>query len=321
MNLKLLYILALLLAFLPLDAKNKITYEYDANNRLSKVTYSNGTVVIYEYDELGNRTSKTTHGGIEKTIISFEDPEVKAICIAHWDTDDDEELSYEEAAAISDIGRVFYGVNITTFNEFKYFTGLTTLSEAAFYGCDYLESIEIPLGVTEIEYGVFRYCGNLKNVSLPQSLVFIGSDAFGMCGRLSSIIIPENVTDISSAFDRCSSLTKVTSLRKEPTDISEYAFKDCYQSATLFVPSGTKEKYQEATGWKNFYNIVEMESATLGDVNNDGSVSIADVMALTSIILSENEGTTNVADINGDGAINIADVTALVNIIIGKTGQ
>ena len=34
------------------------TYEYDANNRLTKVTYSNGVTVTYSYDALGNRLSK-----------------------------------------------------------------------------------------------------------------------------------------------------------------------------------------------------------------------------------------------------------------------
>ena len=59
----------------------------------------------------------------------------------------------------------------------------------------------------------------------------------------------------------------------------------------------------------------------LGDVNNDGSVTIADVTALVNIILGKDtEGLYNhdAADVNNDGNITIADVTALVNIILGK---
>lgn len=60
-----------------------------------------------------------------------------------------------------------------------------------------------------------------------------------------------------------------------------------------------------------------------GDVNKDGSVTIADVTALVNIIL----GKDNVepyqydhaaADVNSDSSITIADVTALVNKILGK---
>ncbi|MBR0433857.1 MAG: M60 family metallopeptidase [Bacteroidaceae bacterium] len=56
----------------------------------------------------------------------------------------------------------------------------------------------------------------------------------------------------------------------------------------------------------------------LGDVNADGSVTIADVTALVNIILGSSMDTVGVADVNGDGAVTIADVTALVNIILGK---
>ncbi|CAN5177560.1 hypothetical protein BH10CYA1_BH10CYA1_62870 [soil metagenome] len=33
------------------------TYEYDDNGRLVSVTYANGTVIVYNYDSAGNRTS------------------------------------------------------------------------------------------------------------------------------------------------------------------------------------------------------------------------------------------------------------------------
>ena len=66
-----------------------------------------------------------------------------------------------------------------------------------------------------------------------------------------------------------------------------------------------------------------IKAATNGDVNNDGSVTIADVTALVNIILGNApdptpDGETNPADINRDGNVTIADVTALVNIILGK---
>jgi len=46
-----------------LFAFSQITYQYDNLNRLSKVTYQNGTTVSYTYDELGNRTQKTVTQG------------------------------------------------------------------------------------------------------------------------------------------------------------------------------------------------------------------------------------------------------------------
>ena len=63
--------------------------------------------------------------------------------------------------------------------------------------------------------------------------------------------------------------------------------------------------------------------AARGDVNRDGSVDMADVTALASIILGKDNTQPyqydhNAADVNGNGGISIADVTALLSIILGK---
>ena len=56
----------------------------------------------------------------------------------------------------------------------------------------------------------------------------------------------------------------------------------------------------------------------IGDVNNDGELSIGDVTALVNVILSHggDSDTRKRADVNSDGEVTIADVTALINIIL-----
>ena len=71
------------------------------------------------------------------------------------------------------------------------------------------------------------------------------------------------------------------------------------------------------------YKELQEESSKVGDVNGDGSVTIADVTALVNIILGKDNTEPykydhKAADVNGDEGITIADVTALVNIILGK---
>lgn len=58
MKKNLLYTLLVLLFTLQATAQNKVSYTYDANNRLTQVVYPNGTTVKYTYDALGNRLSK-----------------------------------------------------------------------------------------------------------------------------------------------------------------------------------------------------------------------------------------------------------------------
>ncbi len=60
--------------------------------------------------------------------------------------------------------------------------------------------------------------------------------------------------------------------------------------------------------------LVPYTSISVGDVNGDGEVNIADVTALVALILSDSPYHP-VADINGDNRLSIADVTALVNNI------
>lgn len=93
-------------------------------------------------------------------------------------------------------------------------------------------------------------------------------------------------------------------------------WKGSAQSITITNPNRSTQ---------NLYGIeVRYAKATLrGDVNRDGSVTIADVTALVNIILGKDEVQPykydhDAADVNTDKSITIADVTALVNIILGK---
>jgi len=53
----------------------------------------------------------------------------------------------------------------------------------------------------------------------------------------------------------------------------------------------------------------------MGDLNNDGSLDILDLVALANLILNE-EFDLN-GDMNGDGQLNILDIVSLVNTILG----
>ena len=57
------------------------------------------------------------------------------------------------------------------------------------------------------------------------------------------------------------------------------------------------------------------ETYLRGDVNNDGSVDISDVVELVNIILNSQSGNPR-ADVNEDGNVDISDVVELVNIIL-----
>ena len=105
------------------------------------------TITVTTTDRLKTAICEIT---VIETNIQFEDPYVKAICVQNWDTNEDGELSYEEAAAVRSVESVFYNNQaILTFKEFKYFTGVTSLTNA-FYGCKNLFRIELPNSIESI---------------------------------------------------------------------------------------------------------------------------------------------------------------------------
>ena len=170
----------------------------------------------------------------ECPYITFADNNVKTLCVANWDTSGDGELSYDEAAAVTDLDDVFkFNKTITSFDEFQYFTGLTeistqsfgectnltsitlpnsveTIGDYAFYMCTGLTSLTMPNSVTIIGVGAFSDCRNINTITLSNSLTEIGQTAFGSCNSITSITIPASVTSIgNSAFQACTGLTRV----------------------------------------------------------------------------------------------------------------
>lgn len=65
------------------------------------------------------------------------------------------------------------------------------------------------------------------------------------------------------------------------------------------------------------YGYDLFENYTLGDVNDDGTIDILDVVLTVNIILNPGDETP-AADLNQDGVINVLDIVIIVNIILGE---
>ena len=98
-------------------------------------------------------------------LITFADNKVLSLAV-RWDVDGDEELSYEEAAAVKDISTVFKSSTITSFEELRYFTALEEIPEQAFRGASKMRSICLPKNVKVINKFAFTGCSELSYVVL-----------------------------------------------------------------------------------------------------------------------------------------------------------
>lgn len=62
--------------------------------------------------------------------------------------------------------------------------------------------------------------------------------------------------------------------------------------------------------------IDEISTMIPGDVNNDGTLNVVDVVTTVNLIL--NGAYNELADINGDNALNVTDVISIINLILNN---
>ena len=209
--------------------------------------------------------------------------------------------AFEDCIGLTSI-TISNGVTIIGDYAFAWCSGLTSITipnsvtsigNSAFEGCSGLTSITIPNSVTRIGDYTLAYCSGLTSITIPNSVTSIGNYAF-YCSGLTSITIPNSVTSIGEwAFAYCSNLKKVHSEIEEPFAISDYVFwyydsnNGIYRftPAKLYVPVGTKAKYEATDGWKNFESIVEPgpETVTVGNTLVAGFSSNKD-LDFTSLV-------------------------------------
>jgi hypothetical protein len=110
----------------------------------------------------------------------------------------------------------------------------------------------------------------------------------------------------------------------EPFKIDAGVFKyydngSKFTNATLFVPKGTKEKYEATDGWKEFKTIEEIEVSVQpqGDVNGDLTVDVADIASVIDVMARS--GNDAAADVNKDGTVDVADIAAIIDVMAGQS--
>lgn len=293
------------------------TYEQGTTCTLTATAYGdyefshwteNGVTVstnaTYSFVVEGNRSLVARF--TNPNFIAFADPNVKAICVSNWDTDGDGELSYAEAAAVTNLGRAFQSMGITSFNELQYFSGLTFLNEDEFNSCSNLTSITIPESVTTIGYNAFAYC-NLTSITIPESVTNINCCLFYGSGittinynatncsvndwlygaSLTNLNIGDNVQVIPDNFvSNQSNLVGTLHIPASVTSIGGSAFANCRGfTGTLTIPASVT-----SIGGSAFSGCTGFTNLTIGSsVTTIGESAFYNCSGLTgSLTLPEN---------------------------------
>lgn len=181
------------------------------------------TLLLWQISSLQRRSAQMEKEAAEQQlqlkilnheIIGFDDPEVQRLCVAHWDTDGDGQLSYKEAAAVDSLGQVFTGnKKILSFDELENFTGLTAIDANAFRDCESLQSVRLPISVRFIRSNAFRHTA-IERFKVPGTVAGLGDHFMEDCPNLETVIfrarLPQNnMTEESVPFVNCPRLTTI----------------------------------------------------------------------------------------------------------------
>ena len=216
----------------------------------------NGVIVstdaVYTFVVLGERNLVANF--VAEGNINFADANVKALCVANWDSNNDGELSYAEAAAVTSLDNVFKNnTNIHSFNELPYFLGLGSIGEQAFYGCTELTQVTIPEHVTTIGSKAFWNCPALQTIRFnaincmsmqttynSQTYSVFSKDAAGSASNLKSVILGTDVQRIPDyAFNNCVDIYPGLTIRNSVTEIGAHAFEGCSSMTNLAFQSNS----------------------------------------------------------------------------------
>ena len=206
----------------------------------------------------------TIDGSITDDLIDFADKETEKLCVANWDTNGDGYLSKTEAAAVTSIGTVFKGTEITSFDELEYFTGLTKIEDQSFRFCGKLRSLKIPANVNSLGQWAF-WNSSLEEIFIPQNLTDIHFTAFSFVPSLKYISVDVNnpvydsrnncnaiiVTATNTLFRACQN----TAIPVDVTTLGRVSFDNVQGIDDFVVPNQIERIEAGAFGYSSISSI------------------------------------------------------------------
>lgn len=142
-------------------------------------------------------------------------------------------------------------------NSLKY------IGSGAFSGCSsFTGTLTIPASVEIVGAGAFNNCSSFSgSLIIPSSIRKIENNTFQNCVGISSVEIPNSITSIGSyAFMGCENITHVISKIETPYIIDSGVFLRISSDATLQVPKGSINNYQDCKGWLNHFKKIKDET-------------------------------------------------------------
>lgn len=306
--------------------------------RLVKLTLPDGLLRIADSAFFG--CEKLVNATIPKSVQSIEN---YAFSNTGWYSAQPDGILYLDGCVLGVKG----ALNETNVNIAD---GTRLIAEHAFFRSDSITDITIPSSVQYIGKDAFYGTGWYS--AQPSGLVILDGCLLDVKGEITDekVILPNDVRVIAvEALQGCKNVESFT-LPEATAFVNDGAFKECtalesvkfcnsqcYVSekagtipsdVTLGSYKGSEvEGYAQRLGYKfkPIIGTVSLNSVySLGDLDDDGEVSLKDRLVLLDIIAGKLEpvGTAiQAADLNKDGKIDTGDIEVLVLVIVNARGD
>lgn len=198
--------------------------------------------------------------------IVFADPNLEAFCANQWG--DGVGLKPSQAAEVTGSfpRDIFRYSSYTSFDEFRYFTGLSGLDTYAFRDTAF-KSIVIPPNITVISNWDF-YQSQLESVTLPDTLTTIQIHAFRNA-KLKSVTIPASVTSIGDTafYNNGNQFTTAVLLPTTPPTCDSSKIFVSNANLKIYVPYSSDHSILDA--YKASWTAL---TSKIYELNSDGTI-------------------------------------------------
>lgn len=235
--------------------------------------------------------------GFANENIQFVDEAFMAYCVSHYDGNNDGEVSFAEAAAVTSYAPFTAAEKeaIRSVYELAYFPA--NIGIPSFEGCTGLERIILPGTLSDIPENTFKDCRSMREINIPDNVRTVGKGVFEGCSSLqyfsgilasndntflideeknllayapyshNNLIIPSDVRTIApGVFQNCSNIKSV--MLSQITNIGADAFRGCTSLASLNIVQSIEEiganAFDGCTSLERVYSMRETP-ATIGN--------------------------------------------------------
>ena len=262
---------------------------------------------------------------------------------------------------VKEIGTSAFGY-CSKLDVFPFGDAIQKIDSDAFMSCSSLpETLVLPASFTTLGWGNVFNESSIRSFDLSQCTL-TGQFAYNAFGRCTSLVLPEK-GDYQMAYEALknaeltelrlpaaisyiygndvlpTTLERLYVSRSTPIQADNNSFSNIADECTLYVPVGSKDAYEEAKGWSNFYNVVEQGikvnisgygSVMLGSISyTNGDIFFANHGSATTLKLVpeyNNEWQTvklddNTLSIADDGTITIPAGTTIGTLYISFTNN